>query len=102
MSPDASKFVTFSFDDRQIRIFNFYTGKLLKTYDESLEVVEKMHHNQQERVIALQQTEEDAAENGKKKWALDDMDFGRRLAVEREIGKAKGGQSPTANAGNHA
>ncbi|KAI9091714.1 hypothetical protein DFS34DRAFT_584331 [Phlyctochytrium arcticum] len=79
-SPDYSKFVTFGFADRQIRIFNFHTGKLMRKYDESLTVVSEM----QQAGTAI--------------YVLDDMEFGRRLAIEREIEKVKGGQSATANA----
>ncbi|KAJ8329195.1 Peptidyl-prolyl cis-trans isomerase cyp15 [Batrachochytrium dendrobatidis] len=79
-SPDFSKFVTFGFGDRQIRIFNFRTGKLMRKYDESLSVVSEM----QQAGTAIH--------------TLDDMEFGRRLAIEREIEKASGGQSATVNA----
>ncbi|KAJ3195580.1 hypothetical protein HK101_011723 [Irineochytrium annulatum] len=80
LSPDLSKFVTFGFDDRQVRVFNFYTGKLLRKYDESLTVMTEMQ------------------QAGTAAHRLDDMDFGRRLAQEREIEKIKGGQAATANA----
>ncbi|KAI8929142.1 hypothetical protein BC831DRAFT_444863 [Entophlyctis helioformis] len=79
-SPDFSKFVTFGFADRQIRIWNFYSAKIMRKYDESLSVVSEM----QQAGTAIHR--------------LDDMEFGRRLALEREIEKAKGGQSATANA----
>ncbi|KAI8820990.1 uncharacterized protein EV422DRAFT_496207 [Fimicolochytrium jonesii] len=79
-SADFRKFVTFGFDDRQIRIFNFTTGKLIRKYDESLTVVSEM----QQAGTAIHR--------------LDDMEFGRRLALEREIEKIKGGQSATVNA----
>ncbi|KAJ3328777.1 hypothetical protein HDU76_009310 [Blyttiomyces sp. JEL0837] len=79
LSQDFTKFVTFGFGDRQIRVFNFRTGKLLRKYDESLSVVSEM----QQAGTAIHK--------------LDDMEFGRRLALEKEIEKAKGGQSATAN-----
>ncbi|KAJ9157193.1 Peptidyl-prolyl cis-trans isomerase cyp15 [Pleurostoma richardsiae] len=67
ISPTGKQFVTFSVPDRKIRIFEFATGKLHKTYDESLQVIEEM----QQAGIGLQK--------------LEPVDFGRRLAVEREI-----------------
>ncbi|KAK3394838.1 hypothetical protein B0H63DRAFT_59336 [Podospora didyma] len=67
IAPDGSRFVTFSFPDRKIRIFDFASAKLLRTYDESLSVVEEM----QQAGTALQK--------------LDAVEFGRRLAQEREI-----------------
>ncbi|KAJ1554925.1 hypothetical protein HK405_003717, partial [Cladochytrium tenue] len=79
-SPDYSKFVTFGFDDRQIRIFNFRTGRVIRKYDESLSVVSEM----QQAGTAI--------------FTLDDMEFGRRLALERDIERVKGGQAATVNA----
>jgi peptidylprolyl isomerase domain and WD repeat-containing protein 1 len=65
-SRDYSKFVTFDWKTRQIRIFSFKSGKLLKKIDESLEAIEAC---QKEQSITK----------------MDDMEFGRRLTVEREI-----------------
>ncbi|KAK3330247.1 hypothetical protein B0H66DRAFT_52369 [Apodospora peruviana] len=67
LSPDGSRFATVSFPDRKIRIFDFVSAKLLRTYDESLIVMEEM----QQAGTALQK--------------LDAVEFGRRLAQEREI-----------------
>ncbi|KAL7628213.1 Peptidyl-prolyl cis-trans isomerase cyp15 [Parahypoxylon ruwenzoriense] len=67
ISPSGHRFVTFSVPDRKIRIFEFVSAKLYRTYDESLQVIEEM----QRAGTAMQK--------------LDDVDFGRRLAAEREI-----------------
>ena len=67
ISPSGSQFATFSFPDRKVRIFDFATGKLYRTYEESLVTITDM----QQAGTALQK--------------LDDVDFGRRLAVEREL-----------------
>ncbi|CAL3962000.1 hypothetical protein PZA11_000711 [Diplocarpon coronariae] len=67
ISPNGSQFATVSFPDRKIRVFDFPTGKLYRTYDESLRVMEEM----QQAGTALQK--------------LEDVEFGRRLATEREI-----------------
>ena len=67
ISPSGSQFATFSFPDRKIRVFNFATGKLYRTYDESLQTIEEM----QQAGTALQK--------------LEDVEFGRRLATEREL-----------------
>lgn len=67
LSPDSTSFATFSLPDRQIRIFNFLTGKLTRRYDESLSAIQEM----QQAGTAI--------------YRVDDMEFGRRLAVEREI-----------------
>ncbi|KAI0729627.1 hypothetical protein C8Q72DRAFT_305106 [Fomitopsis betulina] len=67
LSPDSSSFVTFSLPDRQIRIFSFLTGKLARKYDESLEAIQEM----QQAGTAIAK--------------IEDMEFGRRLAVEREL-----------------
>ncbi|KAF8147325.1 hypothetical protein K438DRAFT_1626382 [Mycena galopus ATCC 62051] len=67
LSPDSSSFVTFSLPDRQIRVFSFLAGKLTRKYDESLQAIQEMQQ----------------AGTGISK--LDDMEFGRRLAMEREL-----------------
>lgn len=67
ISPSGSQFVTFSFPDRKVRIFDFPTGKLYRTYEESLVTITDM----QQAGTALQK--------------LDNVDFGRRLAVAREL-----------------
>jgi len=67
ISPSGSQFATFSFPDRKVRVFAFRTGKLYRTYDESLATITEM----QQAGTALQK--------------LDDVEFGRRLAVEREL-----------------
>ncbi|PKC13234.1 peptidyl-prolyl cis-trans isomerase cyp15, partial [Rhizophagus irregularis] len=68
-SPDYKQFVTTSIGDRQIRVFRFKTGKMIRKYDESLSVISEM----QQAGTAI--------------YKLDDMEFGRRLAVERELEK---------------
>ncbi|KAL8757563.1 MAG: hypothetical protein Q9199_002134 [Rusavskia elegans] len=67
ISPDGANFATFSFPDRQVRIFDFTSGKLLRSYDESIDTITEM----QQAGTSLQK--------------LEDVEFGRRLAVEREI-----------------
>ncbi|KAF3768894.1 hypothetical protein M406DRAFT_62908 [Cryphonectria parasitica EP155] len=67
ISPSGHQFVTMSTPDRKIRVFEFATGKLHRTYDESMQVIEEM----QQAGTALQK--------------LDPVEFGRRLAIEREV-----------------
>lgn len=67
LSPDGSRFATISFPDRKIRLFDFATAQLQRTYDESLAVIEEM----QQAGTAIQK--------------MDAVEFGRRLAQEREI-----------------
>ena len=45
VSPDGKQFVTTS-PDRRIRVFWFETGKLRRTYDESLEVKHHFYKNE--------------------------------------------------------
>jgi peptidylprolyl isomerase domain and WD repeat-containing protein 1 len=59
--------VTFSLPDRQIRVFSFLAGKLTRKYDESLAAVQEMQ------------------QAGTAAYKVEDMEFGRRLAVEREL-----------------
>ncbi|KAG0043987.1 Peptidyl-prolyl cis-trans isomerase cyp15 [Gryganskiella cystojenkinii] len=69
-SQDFEKFATMSTKDRQVRVWKTRTGKMIRKYDESLEVINEM-----------QQT-------GQKLYKLDDMEFGRRLAGERLLMKS--------------
>lgn len=62
-SPDGKLFVTMS-QDRKIRVFHFLTGKLHRVFDESLNIF-----TQQQQITPQ----------------LPNMEFGRRLAVEREL-----------------
>ena len=59
--------VAFSIKDRTIRVFNFLTGKLTRKYDESLNAASEMQ------------------QAGTAVYQLDDMELGRRLALESEI-----------------
>ncbi|KAM5433785.1 Peptidyl-prolyl cis-trans isomerase cyp15 [Microsporum canis] len=68
ISPSGHQFATFSFPDRQVRVFDFASGKLYRSYDESIQTVTEM----QQAGTAIQKLEE--------------VEFGRRLATERELG----------------
>jgi peptidylprolyl isomerase domain and WD repeat-containing protein 1 len=67
ISPTGAQFATFSFPDRKVRVFDFPTGRLHRTYDESITTITEM----QETGTALVQLEE--------------LEFGRRMATEKEI-----------------
>ncbi|KAF1987725.1 peptidyl-prolyl cis-trans isomerase-like protein [Aulographum hederae CBS 113979] len=71
ISPNGQQFATFSFPDRQIRIFDFPTAKLYRTYDESIATITDMH-------------EVSTADD-----KMDDVDFGRRLGIERDLENVK-------------
>lgn len=66
ISPNGKYFVTLS-SDRQVRLFRCKRGKISKQFDESIEV--------------YQDTQRDPTS----KYRLDDIDFGRRMAVDREM-----------------
>ncbi|KKY22284.1 putative peptidyl-prolyl cis-trans isomerase cype [Phaeomoniella chlamydospora] len=67
ISPSGHQFATFSFPDRKVRVFDFASGKLHRSYDESLTTITDM----QQAGTALQKLEE--------------VEFGRRVATEREL-----------------
>jgi peptidylprolyl isomerase domain and WD repeat-containing protein 1 len=67
ISNDGTKFATVSID-RKVRVFKFLTGKLIRVFDEALG-----------RYIEKQQTSSQA---------LPHMEFGRRMANERELEKS--------------
>lgn len=68
ISPTGTRFATFSFPDRKVRLFEFATGKLLRTYDESITTITEM---QQAGTLASE--------------PMEAVEFGRRIAVEREL-----------------
>lgn len=67
ISPSGQRLATYSTPDRKIRIFDFATAKLYRTYDESIQTAEEM----QQAGTALQK--------------LDEAEFRRRLVQEREL-----------------
>ncbi|KAL2593824.1 hypothetical protein AAZV13_12G150700 [Glycine max] len=77
VSPDGKQFSITS-PDRRIRVFWFSTGKLRRVYDESLEVAQDLQRS-------------DAP-----LYRLEAIDFGRRMAVEKEIEKTESALLPNA------
>lgn len=77
VSPDGKQFSITS-PDRRIRVFWFRTGKLRRVYDESLEVAQDLQRSDSPL------------------YRLEAIDFGRRMAVEKEIEKTE--TAPTSNA----
>ena len=73
-APDGKNFAVTALD-KNVRVFRFATGKLRRKYNETLEVFE------------------DAKEDGS--LQLEPMDFGRRMAVERELDAFEG--APASN-----
>eukprot|EP00299_Pterocystis_sp_00344_P017686 c8862_g1_i2.p1 GENE.c8862_g1_i2~~c8862_g1_i2.p1 ORF type:complete len:476 (-),score=130.26 c8862_g1_i2:8-1435(-) len=71
VSKDGSLFATTS-SDMIVRIFRFATGKLIRAYDESLEQANRVQRST-------------APVNP---YKLDNIDFGRRSAVEKELLKS--------------
>ncbi|XP_066601838.1 peptidylprolyl isomerase domain and WD repeat-containing protein 1 isoform X2 [Prorops nasuta] len=67
VSPDGKRFASLS-GDRKVRVFNFLTGKLYRVFDETLQ-----------RFSELQQMTQQ----------LPNMEFGRRMAMERELDKTE-------------
>lgn len=66
-SPDGSKFATISVD-RKVRVFKFLTGKLILVLDEALSRFTELQQNKQQ---------------------LPNMEFGRRMACERDLEKSE-------------
>ncbi|KAF7284968.1 peptidylprolyl isomerase domain and WD repeat-containing protein 1 [Rhynchophorus ferrugineus] len=67
IAPDGKRFATIS-TDRKIRVFNFLSGKLTRVYDETLPRFTELQQNTQQ---------------------LPNMEFGRRMAVERDLEKSE-------------
>ncbi|KAL3963945.1 hypothetical protein ACCO45_000949 [Purpureocillium lilacinum] len=70
ISPNGNSLATFSYPDRKVRIFDFATAKLQRTYDESLQAIEEMQ------------------QAGASSQKLDHVEFGRRLAQEKDVESA--------------
>lgn len=51
LSPDCEKFACISYPDSFIKLFDFASGKLLKTYDESISIYEKNETNIHPKLI---------------------------------------------------
>ncbi|KAG0414725.1 hypothetical protein HPB47_008096 [Ixodes persulcatus] len=66
-SPDGTQFATVS-TDRKVRVFRFITGKLTLVLDESLQHLSELQQMQQQ---------------------LPDMEFGRRMAGDRDLEKSE-------------
>ncbi|KAK4255217.1 hypothetical protein QN277_008242 [Acacia crassicarpa] len=77
VSPDGKQFSITS-PDRRIRVFWFGTGKLRRVYDESLEVAQDLQRSDSPL------------------YRLEAIDFGRRMAVEKEIEKTENAPLPNA------
>lgn len=67
ISPNGRHLAATSLPDRKLRIFDFASGKLYRTYDESLQAIEEMQ-------MAGTTTQK-----------IDNVEFGRRLAHEKEV-----------------
>ncbi|KAK9897692.1 hypothetical protein P389DRAFT_60626 [Cystobasidium minutum MCA 4210] len=80
-SPTGSHFITTSIlSDRQIRIFSFLSGKLHRKYDETLSAIQEL-----QQAGTTHATEDSSSAHHVISMKLDEMEFGRRLAVEREL-----------------
>ena len=66
-SPDGKLFATMS-QDRKVRVFRFLTGKKVRVFDEDLQVYTEMQQSGRH---------------------LADMEFGRRIAIEKDLEKTK-------------
>ncbi|KAJ2741078.1 Peptidyl-prolyl cis-trans isomerase cyp15 [Coemansia sp. BCRC 34301] len=75
LSPDSGLFACTSVDDSAIRVFNVFTGKLYRKHSESIGASNAIQHSDKIRNLRL-----------------DDMEFGRRLAVENELLKSAAGK----------
>ncbi|DBA81879.1 TPA: hypothetical protein ACH3X1_007594 [Trebouxia sp. C0004] len=66
ISKDGSQFAIFS-TDRRVRVFRFQTGKLRRTYDESVAAANELQRGESEL------------------YNLEPIDFGRRMAGEKDL-----------------
>ncbi|TKY88634.1 hypothetical protein EX895_002265 [Sporisorium graminicola] len=108
-SKDGEKFTIFSIADRHIRVFDFRSGKITRRYDESLEALQAVQALPPPP-DATSSTSPDLTEADTEdvhpdvNFKLDQMEFGRRIALERELtaSSASGPLSGLANASSAA
>lgn len=79
-SPDFKYFVTYGFTDNIIRMFDFSTGKIIFSIDESVNSVTKLRTKKQQEF------------SNKFQLSLDGMDFDRRCAIEETTSSRSIGQ----------
>lgn len=111
-SKDGEKFAIFSIIDRQIRVFDFRSAKIARRYNESLETLQAVQAWPAPEIATASVREEGGlqdddgtnAEQSEIDFKLDQMEFGRRIALEREIStsSASGPHSGLANASSAA
>lgn len=110
-SKDGEKFAVFSILDRQIRVFDFRSAKVARRYDESLKAVQATQAlpvpqgaSATEHSQGAGQVDDISASQPGIDFRLDQMEFGRRIALEREISasSAQGPLSGLANASSAA
>ncbi|KAJ2627100.1 Peptidyl-prolyl cis-trans isomerase cyp15, partial [Coemansia sp. RSA 1694] len=75
LSSDSELFACTSVDDSAIRVFSIFTGKLYCKHSESISASSAIQHSDETGQLRL-----------------DDMEFGRRLAVENELLKSAAGK----------
>lgn len=106
MSPDGKQFSITS-PDRRIRVFWYRTGKLRRVYDESLEVIiiyPSIIIIKRTLSIAypcivktsVDQVAQDLQRSDAPLYRLEAIDFGRRMAVEKEFEKTENAPQPNA------
>lgn len=77
VSPDGSMLAAISFPDRKITLLNFTSAKVMKEYDENLDTLSDIH-----RISLLGSNQSEEKPN---KTPMDDIEFGRRLVIDREL-----------------
>jgi peptidylprolyl isomerase domain and WD repeat-containing protein 1 len=82
MSPEGKHFAIMC-SDFKVRVFDYYTGKLKRVYNETLEVSHKLQAREKER-----EREEGKRGGGETTFKLEDIDFGRRFAIEKKYQNA--------------
>lgn len=108
ISKDGERLAIFSISDRQIRIFDFRTAKIIRRYDESLEALQAAQAlpppEEASAVLEGKGENKGLLTNGAQvevNFKVDQMEFGRRIALEREI-SASSAQGPLSGLANAA
>lgn len=90
LSPTGLNFSIISLPSLALTTFSFPTGRIQRKYDESLSTISEMHQagTLLSTTVAVDPATGEAGRTVIVNGGLDSMEFGRRLAVERELEKA--------------
>lgn len=84
ISPDGKTLSIVSFPDRKISLIHFTSGKITREYDENLDTLSDVHRLTMAGDVSTVTSEKSESEKPVKPF-MDDIEFGRRLVIDKEL-----------------